>query len=141
MPIYGSRMVCRSMVAVPRFLLGLCLGAAACAPVINDMRMGTPRAPREPTCSLDIVPPTDLATIQKYEQVGIVHLSHEEAGTDPMAPSARELVRPRACAMGGEAISIMASGNILSPALTTSAFGAYLVWAKKPSPSAAPQKF
>jgi len=45
----------------------------------------------------------------KYEMIGAVNIGAAE-GTDPMSESMRALVRPRACAMGGEIISLVASG-------------------------------
>jgi hypothetical protein len=112
----------------------------ACGAQVADIRMGAPRPAREPACSLDVVTATDMTTIAKYDQVGMVRLTNAEAGSSPMSPEAREIVRPRACAMGGDAISIVASGDIMSPALVTSSYAAYIVWAKK-APAAAPQKF
>jgi hypothetical protein len=54
----------------------------------------------------------------------------------------RLIVRPRACALGGEAISIMASGDAVSPTgLRTTAYVAYIVWAKRQSSVQAPQNF
>jgi hypothetical protein len=122
--------------------VGVALAVSACAPQVDDMRMGVSRSPREPTCTLDVVNATDVGTITKYDQVGMVRLSREEAGTDPMAPAAREIVRPRACAMGGEAISIVMSGDVMNrTGIGSTAFAAYIVWAKKPAAGAAPQKF
>jgi hypothetical protein len=85
------------------FLVLAALGLLACAPQLDDMRMGVARPPRAPDCSLDVVSPMEMATLQKYEQVGVIRLSNEEAGTDAMSPQARALVRPRACALGGDA--------------------------------------
>jgi hypothetical protein len=105
------------------------------------MRVGVPRPARAPDCSLDVVAAADLATLARYEQVGVVVLSNAEAGTDPLAPEVRAIVRPRACAMGGEAISIMGSGDVTGPrSFRTTAYASYLVWAKKAAPGAA-QKF
>jgi hypothetical protein len=133
----------RVPLVVATFALATFAGAVACTPTVQGMRMGATRPRRAPDCSLDIVSPTDFATIQKYEQVGVVVLSNEEAGTDPMSPQARAIVRPRACALGGDAISLMGSGNVRNPTspLPTTAFGSYVVWAKRAAPGAAPQKF
>ena len=114
----------------------------ACAPQLSDMRMGTPRPARVPDCELDIVAPTELATLNKYEQVGVVRLGNAVRGTDPLAPEVKAIVRPRACALGGEAISVMGSGDITSRnGLNTTAYAMYLVWAKKPVEPATPRKF
>jgi hypothetical protein len=114
---------------------------SSCVPQVTGMRMGVPRAAREPGCSLDVVAPTDMKTLMKYEQIGLLRVSNVEAGTDPMAPNLRDLIRPEACALGGEAISVMGSGNVITPVATTSAYASYIVWGRRMAASAAPQKF
>jgi hypothetical protein len=114
---------------------------AACGAQVSDARIGTPRPARDANCDLDVVSATDMATMAKYEQVGIVRLSNAEQGTDPLDPEVRALVRPRACALGGEAISVLASGDAVSRnGLRETAYAGYVVWAKK-TPATAVKKF
>jgi hypothetical protein len=115
---------------------------AGCSAEAADARIGTPRAPREATCNLVIVNAMDPATFAAYDQVGIVRVGNASAGTDPLDPSMRELVRPRACALGGEAISVMASGDARArTSFRETAYAAYVVWAKKRASGAASERF
>lgn len=121
--------------------LSLC-SLFACAPQASDARMGTSRPAKDPSCDLTVIDAMDTANFAKYEQVGIVRVSNEEAGTDPMDPKIRAIVRPRACALGGDAISVLASGDARNArSFRTTAFGGYIVWAKKSDKPATPQKF
>lgn len=74
--------------------------------------------PRPPDCALQLVTvaPADMAPGAnfgaggKYQMVGVVGLGLPR-GTDVLSPRVRELVRPRACAMGGEVVSIIGTGD------------------------------
>lgn len=113
-----------------------------CGPQAQDARMGTTRPPREAQCELTVIDAMDTANFAKYEQVGIVRVSNAEQGKGPLDPEMRALVRPRACALGGEAISVLASGDATSRnGLRTTAFSGYIVWAAKSAKPATPQKF
>jgi hypothetical protein len=115
---------------------------AGCSAEAADARIGTPRPPRDAACALEIVNATDPATFATYEQVGVVRVGNATAGTDPLDPSMRDLVRPRACALGGEAISVMASGDARARrSFRETAYAAYVVWAKKRAPGTPPQRF
>jgi hypothetical protein len=46
----------------------------------------------------------------EYQMIGAVMIG-ADSGTDPTSEAIRALVRPRTCAMGGEIISLMASGS------------------------------
>jgi hypothetical protein len=76
----------------------------------------------------------------EYEQIGVVSIGADE-GTNALSEEIRQLVRPRACGMGGEVISLLASG-------TGSTYGGYAqqdivftVWARRAAQPAAPQRF
>ena len=118
------------------------LAVVGCTPQVSDARMGTSRPAKDPNCDLTVIDAMDTSNFAKYEQVGIVRVSNEEAGTDPMDPKVRAIVRPRACALGGDAISVLASGDARNArSFRTTAFGGYVVWAKKSDKPQAPQKF
>jgi hypothetical protein len=51
----------------------------------------------------------------------------------------RDVVRPRACALGGEAISVLGSGDMMR-GLNQQATASYIVWAKRGAGST-PLKF
>jgi len=113
----------------------------ACGTQASDTRIGTPHDAREAHCDLTVINGTDTSNFAKYEQIGVVRISNAPAGTGPLDPQVRELVRPRACALGGEAISVMGSGDVSPNGFTDSSYAAYVVWAKKGAKSATPQKF
>jgi hypothetical protein len=120
-------------------VLALASLVAGCAPEVQDLRMGVARPGRPPTCDLDVVT-ADATMLSKYEQVGVIQLSNAP-GDDPLSAEARDQVRPRACALGGDAISVMASGNVGSRVgIHVGTFRSYVVWAKK-SRASSPQKF
>ncbi len=122
-------------------LFGL-FALVGCGAQASDARVGTPRPPREAQCDLTVIDAMDTANFAKYEQVGIVRVSNAEQGKGPLDPEMRALVRPRACALGGEAISVLASGDAASRnGLRTTAYGGYIVWARKSARPASPQKF
>lgn len=129
--------------------LSLCLSAVAtilcaCGPSVTEMRMVS--APPKPVdCSLEFLQLTinqvsPMAPEYAYEVVGHVVL-HETGVQDPLQDRYREIVRPRACSMGGEAVAI------LQQATSATAFGSgsgvdYAVVRKKPTGGApAPTKF
>ncbi len=88
--------------------MGLVVG---CGPAISETRMSF-APPREATCTLEFVQagPETMMMNGPWELLGHVVL-RESGVTDPMAPRYRDIVRPRACAMGGTAIAIMMSSS------------------------------
>lgn len=125
----------------PSFLLALIiLSSVACGAQTSDARIGTPRAPRAENCELTVINGSDTSNFGKWEQVGVVRLSNAPAGTSPLDPTVRAMVRPRACSLGGEAISVMGSGDAAA-GFSESAYAAYVVWAKKRDVSTAPEQF
>ena len=84
---------------------------ASCGPTISEMRQGNYPA-REASCNLEFVTmnSTSFYTDGKWEVIGQLVL--EELGSaDPLAERYRAIVRPRACAMGGEAVAIFMAGT------------------------------
>ncbi len=89
----------------------LALLLAACGASVSEMRMAH-HPPREPGCVLDFVEvdATQTSFNETWEIAG--HITISETGiADPFSERYREIVRPRACAMGGEAVAIMLSST------------------------------
>lgn len=116
---------------------------AACGPSVTEMRLVT-APPKAADCSLEFLQLTinqvsPAAPEYTYEILG--HVVLQETGVqDPMQEKYREIIRPRACAMGGEAVAI------LQQATSSTAFGSgsgvdYAVVRKKTSGAAPPAKF
>jgi hypothetical protein len=125
-------------------LLALSLICLACGPGIGEMRMAY-APPRPPDCDLDFLQfdMRDLAPGARYELLG--HITLRQEGTqDPLQPQYRDIVRPRACDMGGEAVGILGSA-VAAPTPVTMGGTAvdYVVVRKRPPPGAPtkPQKF
>jgi hypothetical protein len=116
-------------------------GAVACGPSISEMRMRALPG-REASCALQFVPmDRDLQSgTGRWEIVGYVTLS-ETGMADPFAPRYRDLVRPRACAMGGTAVTLFANATN-SYAISSGSTTAYAVLTERNAAApAGPQPF
>jgi hypothetical protein len=103
-------------------------------------------APRPPNCELEFLQLTigqisPAAPEYEYEVVGHIALG-ENGVQDPLQEKYRQLVRPRACAMGGEAVAILQQATG-SSVLGSGTAVDYAVVRKRPAPGAAspPAKF
>jgi len=80
---------------------------AACGPSVSEVRTAY-YPPHEKACALEFVQ-ADMGQLgpgAPWELVG--HVIIGEAGTgDPFSEKYRNIVRPRACAMGGDAVAIL----------------------------------
>jgi hypothetical protein len=122
----------------------LALLAAACGPNVSEMRL-VAATPRAADCDLNFLQVTmaDVAPGGKYEILGHVTLS-EQGVQDPLKEEYRAVVRPRACAMGGEAVAILASGTATPWALSAGGTTIDYVVLRKPqaqAKTALPAKF
>lgn len=85
---------------------------AACGPKagISETRM-IHAPPRDASCKLELVQ-VDITSItfnQQWEVLGYVTFA-DRGSQDPYAKENRELLRPRACAMGGTSVAIALNG-------------------------------
>jgi hypothetical protein len=112
-------------------LLFVFLSLIGCAQTASAT-FGTPRSPRPETCTLQIISP-ESATKSNYELVGVVTLT-APAGTNALDDSIRQRVQPRACALGGDAVSVGASAN--TAGLGASQSITFDVWARQSQESA-----
>jgi hypothetical protein len=99
---------------------------------VSTTRMGIPEPAEPEGCPLEILDASGLALL-RYTQVGLVQVLQEPYLTDPLDPAVRDLVRPRACALGGAFVSIMSSGDVAPPNLPSyaSSYAVYGVWREK----------
>jgi len=97
--------------AALRLLGGMAL-LFACGPRISEVRL-VPTPARAPECQLEFIK-LDMMDLSSstgtWQVIGYVSLA-DIGKQDPFAEPNRALVRPRACAMGGEAVSIMNSAT------------------------------
>lgn len=119
-----------------------------CGAAVGEVRTGVPHAARPPSCALtfETVTPADMQPGARFgaggefEQVGMVSLGTTQ-GTDPMSEAVRQEVRPRACGMGGEAISLMMSGDGANRRGYAQTNIVFLVWAHPQQRPTTPQAF
>jgi hypothetical protein len=123
-------------------------------PAVSDVRMVMlPAKPSDCPLELVAVQPADMMPGARFgagaglSMIGAVTLGLDE-GTDVMSEAVRALVRPRACAMGGEVVSLLASGTaghyqISGSMIRTTAQtdAAFTVWAHVPAAGPGPEKF
>ena len=133
----------RATLLVSLVFLTLATGGLACGPSVGEARLVSAAA-KPASCDLDFLQLEiqDMAPGAKYEVLGHVVLS-EEGIRDPLAPAYRDKVRPRACAMGGEAVAILMTGTNAPAALSTGGTTIdYAIVRKRTAPSPAkPAKF
>jgi hypothetical protein len=120
-------------------VLGVALG---CGPRVSEVRTAS-YPPREENCRLEFVK-VDMADVSSqggtWEMIGQIVLQGL-GEQDPFAEEARAIVRPRACAMGGEAVGILlhaTSHGVLSSTGTAINYG---VLRKRGGPPPEPQTF
>ena len=120
--------------------LSVCL-LAGCGPSVSEVRMAN-YPPREDNCVLEFVK-ADMGQLSSnegpWELIGQIVLQ-EEGTQDPFAEEYRAIVRPRACAMGGEAVTIVM--NATSEGLVSSGTAiSYGVLRKRRAEPSAPSTF
>jgi hypothetical protein len=119
-------------------MVGMSLG---CGPKVSEVRTAS-YPPREENCALEFVK-VDMADVSSqggtWEMIGQIVLQGL-GEQDPFAEEARAIVRPRACAMGGEAVGIVlhaTSHGVLSAGTAIN----YGVLRKRGGPPPEPQRF
>lgn len=119
-----------------------------CGAAVGVVQMGSPHAAKPAGCSLDFVSvtPADMAPGAKfgaggdYEMVGAVTVG-ANSGTNAMSDEIKLLVRPRACGLGADAVSLMASGSDSNGYGRPQQSIVFQVWAHHQAAPAVPQKF
>jgi hypothetical protein len=105
----------------PRSIAGFVLIVTAidfgCAmPETKVTKLGTPRSPRGTSCELTLVSQSDTwpggKYYAEYEMVGIVEVYVESTNAEPGDPEVKSEVKPRACALGGELLALIASSGL-----------------------------
>lgn len=120
------------------------LFTGGCGPSVSEVRLMSAPA-REPSCTLDFLElrMEDVAPGAKYEVLGHVVVG-EEGRQNPLAPEYRAIVRPRACAMGGEAVAILSTASVAAMGFSsgaTSVSYAVVRRRREPLPQDRPTKF
>ena len=112
--------------------------AAGCTQNISETRMKS-FPPHAKDCELQVLSGMPYGGESAvWDLAGVVTVG-DLGSPDPFSVENKKIVRPRACAMGGEALSIMASQN--STAVASGSSVSYMVWRKRSAQGASPQKF
>jgi hypothetical protein len=84
------------------------LSACTMAHVTGHSAVGIKRRARPETCQLAVVRETEVAMhFPKHELIGVIAVEGA-VGIEASHPDVKELVRPRACQIGGEVLSVRA---------------------------------
>lgn len=128
-------------------LLLALLTLAACGPAVGEVR-SLARPPKPEGCPLELVEvgPADMqpgaafGADGQFEQIGIVSIG-ASVDTDAMSDEIRNIVKPRACAMGGDAVSLLASGTGANRRGYAQQNIAFIVWGRRMEKAAPPRDF
>ncbi len=117
--------------------LVLALGAG-CSPSLSEVRLVV-APPRGPTCEIEFLTLTmeQLSTGGTHMIIGDLILA-ETGVQDPYQSRYRDVLRPRACAMGGDAVTILADAKSTGGAAGPTSATVYAVVQKRTAPSAEP---
>ena len=98
------------------------LVVSACGASYVESRLGDPRPAKTESCQIEWLS-IDASPANGHDEIAM--LSNMSVGSNPASAEAREQVRQRACALGGDAATLVASANDAAT---------YIVWANKPCP-------
>ena len=112
--------------------------AAGCGAHIGEVRIGSPHPARPVDCNLEFVtmqaidtePGSKFGPNGDLEKVGTVLIAAKK-DIDPMSNNTHLLVRPRACRMGGEVVSLLATDNSVSNNGKPQENILYTVWGRR----------
>jgi hypothetical protein len=131
------------MKSVASLSLLLFASLTGCSNHVSTIRMGPPAPPRPLDCSLELIDNPMQGATQvgmmmppDLELLGHVRVIHE-AGRSPSDPEVLKLVKPEACKLGGEQVSVGISANFQA-GLRTGSTLSYMVWRRKPATPATP---
>jgi len=114
---------------------------AGCSPAPAVYR-SVIKPPREENCEIQLLlvtqeemrPGGKYGSTGEFEQIGSISLTRA-GDTDPASPDVRSAVRERACAMGGEFVSLWGSTTIPNGMGVPYQVTNYIVWTKRASPA------
>jgi hypothetical protein len=117
--------------------------AAACAappspphdPLVSQVsatRLGLPAFARPSSCELELIDSSPFNAL-RYEQVGLVSVMQTPYGTQPLDDDVRDVVRPKACELGGTHVALASSGDVVPPTAPSyaSSYAIFYVYREK----------
>lgn len=130
-----------------RRLVPLLLATAACgssAPHVSTMRTGGVFAARPSNCTLELhTGDLDGQMMLTHDVVGMLSIDGADANEPPNSPRLLALLKPQACALGGEIVTVGLSANYTYPGTFhgDDSRHSYMVLRKKSSGAAPVQTF
>ena len=127
-----------------RFHLGLLILAAACgssSPHVSTMRTGGLFPARPADCTLELhTGDLDGQMMLTHDVVGMLSIDGADANEPPNSPRLLALLKPQACALGGEIVTVGLSANYTYPGTLhgDDSRHSYMVLRKKSATGAAP---
>jgi hypothetical protein len=81
------------------------------------MRAGGMHPAKPANCPLELhTEAMDGSMMLTYEPVGFIHIAGATDGEPPSSPRLLELLKPEACALGGDIVTVGLSANMTYPA-------------------------
>lgn len=115
------------------------LGLTGCEPAVSTVRTGSVAPSRPLDCPLELIDAPPSGGIPPgLELLGFVRVGHDE-GRAPNDPEVLKMVKPEACKLGGEEVSVGMSANYTNGYRSGSTHS-FMVWRHKVA-AAGPQKF
>lgn len=99
-------------------VMATAVSTGGCGPSLNvsTMRAGGMHPAKPANCPLELhTEAMDGQMMTAYEPVGFVVVSGANDGEPPNAPRLLELIKPQACTLGGDIVTIGMSANMTYP--------------------------
>ena len=125
-----------------RLILASLLSVAACGPhlQVQTMRAGGFAPAKPANCPLELhTEAMDGTMMSTYDPVGFVHITGADDGEPPNSPRLLALLKPQACALGGDIVTVGLSANVTYPGTVQKddSMHTYFVMRKKSAAGAA----
>ena len=115
------------------------LTVTACQPDVSTVRSGAVYPSLPLNCPLELFTMPAMGMPAGLEMVGMVSL-RADAGRNPNEPEMLAKIKPEACKLGGEKVSINSSMNVTN-GITSASSLTYMVWRHAGPANAAPVTF
>lgn len=128
-------------------LMASLLLVAACgssSPKVETMRTGGMFPARASDCPLELHNGNlDGQMVMAYDIVGFINVTNADDGEPPNSPRILALLKPQACALGGEIVNVGLSANVTYPGSFRGddSTHMYMVLRKKSANGSSVQKF
>jgi len=124
-----------------RLVVGLVTVLAGCgsSPHVSTTRMGVLAPARPSSCTLELhAGELDGQMMMSHDVLGVVTIDGAKADEPPNSPRLLSLLKPQACALGGEIVTLGLSANYTYPGTLhrDDSTHSYMILRKKPTGAA-----